>query len=449
MINLARLESASSTPLWRLWGAFFAYTAVVALMVQWVLLPYVFPAWHAGNGLLVGGDWLSFHRMAVDLAEKIHAQGWSAWELRPDGINAPAGIAGAMYALVAPQPWAVIPINAVLHATAGLVLLRIVLFFIPNWRLAVWSILPFLLYPSAMTWYTQLHKDGYSIAGVILFVYGLVLLARLETWRRGWWPPLQATLWIIMGTLLVWIVRPYVVQMMQGVGVFLSLLLTGVFLARGARSGLEWRKAIAGSLLIWAIVIGMTPLTRGGIPAPVAPPVASWQTSSWLPSFLENRFYTLAVLREKYRISYPNAASNLDAHVRFRKASEVISYLPRAAQISFLAPFPNQWFEQGSGGPSKMMRRTSTLEMIGVYFALAFLPYAIWRWRRRVETWLVLAFCSGMMLIYPLVINNVGALYRLRYGYVMTLVALGIVGFIAAVEKIRLRRPPRRVLLPG
>lgn len=461
-----RDATANPTPVLWLWGVFFACAAVLAFLVQLVLLPYVFTAWHAGNGLLAGGDWLSFHRFAADLAEKIHAQGWSAWELRPDG-QAPAGIAGAIYALTLPQPWTVIPVNAALHATAGVVLLRLVQVFVPDWRLAVWSVLPFLLYPSAMTWYTQMHKEGYSIAGSFLFVYGWVSLARPETWRSGWRPPLRAVLWVFLGAALAWIVRPYLVQMMQGVGAILSLLLTGAFLARAARAMLPWRKALAASMLVWVALVLITPLTRGGFAAEVpsgeagAPPPAgatepgmataeepvitvAWERSAWLPASLDDKLYALAVIRKAYRIRYPDAGSNIDIDKEFHNVREIVAYIPRALQIAFLSPFPKQWLERSSLGVNTVMRRVSALETAGVYLALAFLPYAVWRWRRRVELWVILAFSTGMMLIFGLVVPNIGTMYRVRYGYIMVLVALGIAAGIAAWQESRLSRRSRR-----
>ena len=78
-----------AAPLRRLWLLFFAYAAIVALLVQLVLLPYVLPGLHAGNGLLIGGDWIGFHHQAAELADQVRANGWSAWRLRPDDLSAP------------------------------------------------------------------------------------------------------------------------------------------------------------------------------------------------------------------------------------------------------------------------------------------------------------------------------------------------------------------------
>lgn len=86
-----------------------------------------------------------------------------------------------------------------------------------------------------------------------------------------------------------------------------------------------------------------------------------------------------------------------------------------------------------------MMRRIAALEMIGVYIALVFLLYAIWYWRHRVEVYVIGIFCTGMMLIYSISITNVGALYRMRYGFMMTLVALGVAGGLAAWQELHTR----------
>jgi Ca2+/Na+ antiporter len=466
MIKAIRHDIENQTPLWRLWCIFFVYTASTALMVQLILLPNVFPAWHAGDGLLIGIDSYSFHHIAVDLAKKIHAQGWSAWELRPDG-QASAGIAGAVYALTAPKPWIVVPINAALHATATLVLLRIVQIFLPNWRKALWCVLPFLLYPSAMTWYTQNHKDGYFILGSFMFIYGWIMLAQPEAWRNVWWRLLSAVFSVLLGVVLVWIVRPYGVQMMQGVSVAFAFLLTVFFVISGVRGQIAWQKAIIVIFVVWAVVVVMTPLTKGGISA-VAPSntresVAKskggisaavpsntresvsksaflWKKSDVVPSFLENKFYALAEVRKGFNSTYPNAGSNIDINVSFHSVWEIIVYLPRAAEIAFLSPFPSQWLKQSTLPANTMMRRISAVEMVGVYLAFIFLPYAIWHWRRQIEIWLILSFCSGMMLIYAIGICNVGTLYRFRYGYLMILVGIGVAGIFAAWEALRFSR---------
>ncbi len=479
--------SVPATPLWRLWWAFFAYAAAVALLVQLVLLPHVFVRWHAGHGLLIGGDWIWFHQLATELAARIRAAGWTAWELHPAG-QAPAGVAGAVYALTVSEPWTLIPLNAALHATAALVLLRIVQLFVPAWRMALWAVLPFALYPSAMTWYTQLHKDPYTIAGSLLFLYGWMLLARLDTWQRGWIPPLQASLWVLLGSVLAGVVRSFLTEMLQGLGIVLAVLLIAVYAARGARRVLPWWRAglavgLAGALVplpglltadalapvlvavacaaVLAQAIRVAWRARASAWAPVAlgvvlggalllwapsavavpaqqeePPAgASWTPTGWLPAFVDARFQALAGSRDSFRTKHPVAPTNIDAEVGLRSAAEVVAYVPRALAIVFLAPFPYQWFEQGSLEPNTVMRRIAGAEMLGVYLALVLLPLAFWLWYRRPEFWTAVLFCTGMMTIYGLAITNIGALYRYRYPFIMTLMAFSIAGALVAWQR--------------
>jgi hypothetical protein len=446
------------TPLWQLWWAFFAYTAIVALIVQLLLLPYVFPAWHAGNGLMVGQDSLYFHELAVELAQKIHTQGWSAWELRPQQ-QAPAGIASVIYALTVPQPWTLIPLNAVLHATSAIILLRIIQVFLPSWRVAIWCVLPFLLYPSAMTWNTQLLKDTYFISGNLLFLYGWIALAQLKTWNCQWWRLFLPIVWMVLGSMLVWLVRPFVVQLFQVVGALFAIAFTGLFIVRGVRAQLPWRKALIGIVVVWAVLALISPLNQkgGGLDAEIPKPVQvskskaprkvptaikepDWYASQRVPQFLDTKLYSLALTRSGFLTSSPEAASNIDVQTKFRRAEDIIGYLPRAIQIGLLAPFPKHWFAQGTMETTTMMRRISALEMTGVYLALLFLPYALWRWRQHLELWITLIFCSSLLLVFTIGVPNVGTLYRMRYGFLMTLVGLGIAGCLAALQRLRLQR---------
>ena len=73
--------------------------------------------------------------------------------------------------------------------------------------------------------------------------------------------------------------------------------------------------------------------------------------------------------------------------------------------------------------------------MVFVYAALLFLPYALWRWRKRIEAWMMLGFCSIFIFIYTYITPNVGSLYRTRFGFLMLLLVLGIAGAIALRQR--------------
>ena len=61
----------------RIWIAVFIYTAFVAILVQFVILVYIFPSWNSGEGLMGGLDANYFHHVATQLSIDIKTNGWS------------------------------------------------------------------------------------------------------------------------------------------------------------------------------------------------------------------------------------------------------------------------------------------------------------------------------------------------------------------------------------
>ena len=85
--------------------------------------------------------------------------------------------------------------------------------------------------------------------------------------------------------------------------------------------------------------------------------------------------------------------------------------------------------------------------MLGVYVALLALLAVAWQWRRRAELWIVVLPCLAILGVYSLAVPNLGALHRFRYGFLMTLVGLGVAGGLELLSrqvgrKARPRRDP-------
>ena len=508
--------------LWRIWGIAFLYTCIVSVFVQFILLPFLLPRLHAGGGLFIGSpDCLWFYQMAIDMAEKIKTSGWVAWELRPQG-QAPAGIAAFIFALTWSKLWVLIPLNAALHASAFIVLFQLLNLLIKDQTKSLLCALPFLIFPSNLQWTSQLHKDGFSILGIVLFLQGIISLSRVENYETKKWfhNNIHSLIFSICGIILIWIVRPFTLTIMRPFAEVLFCLLFLTFLIRTFKKEISWQKILSVSLsmlLISFVLSQKTNLSSADFresilasdseeemveyeieevsqPAVTAQPIAEkppvkekapiaevkeetkavvakeeirqeiskpktkkikvkvkklikkddienhWKRSFWLPLFIENKACFLAQVRRDFRSSSPEAKSNIDHDVGFGSVKDILIYLPRAAQIVLLAPFPNQWLSEDSSPGSSFMRKISAFEMAVVYFALIFLPYAIWYWRKRIEIWIIFIFCIYMMLVYGLVVCNIGTLYRMRYVYITTLVALGIAGFISLLDQLTIRK---------
>ena len=98
----------------------------------------------------------------------------------------PIGIASAVYALTWPKPWTLIPLNAALHATAAALLFRLLRGFVTDWRWAAVGVAPFVVFPSALVWVSQIHKDGFFIAGYLCLFVAWAELARHDPGTLRW-----------------------------------------------------------------------------------------------------------------------------------------------------------------------------------------------------------------------------------------------------------------------
>lgn len=443
---------ASHWPIFASWLLFLMFSGLSALCLQLLVLPLLFPDLHAGNGLLLGTDSVGFHKIGVELSQNILSQGWGAWELAPLG-HSPAGIAAAFYALTTPHPFALIPLNAALHATAGTMLMQIARFFVADNRIAFYISLPFVVFPSSMQWYAQIGKDGFYFTGAFFCLYGWLVLARFSTWQFGFFKILTGFLWLFVGLILMGSVRVYSFQLMQGIGAIFAIALTIVFLKRGVRGVLSWRRCSLAiiSLFLVPLLLKLAPVETRGTSEIPQPGVAididwhgadfakdKWRPTTWSPRFIDNSFLKIAVLRNGYLFTpgYQGSRSMVDVSTELLSIKDFLSYLPRALQLGLFSPFPSEWMGSTGTGASFIYVKMAGCEMVAVYMSLIFLPFTIWLFRFRVEMWLTLSFSGIILLMYSYATPNIGSLYRLRYGFLMLLVTLGLVGAVYAWRKI-------------
>jgi hypothetical protein len=138
----------------------------------------------------------------------------------------------------------------------------------------------------------------------------------------------------------------------------------------------------------------------------------------------------VARVRGRFLERYRDAGSNIDDHVPLTGMGDLVGYLPRAAAIGFLAPFPDMWTTTG-GRVGLTARRLSGLESVAMYAVYAVAVAGLWRGRRRIAVWLLSSVAATGLTALGLVVVNVGALYRLRYVFlflVITIAAGGATG---------------------
>jgi hypothetical protein len=278
----------------------FLVAALFALGVSWfvqlVLLPWVMPGWLHPSGVLAGHDSIRFHAVAVDQALRIQSEGWTAWELRPNGWGV-SGLMSAWYAWFGPHPasWAVV--QATVYGLAVTFLFTIMFRITADPFLAAFSVLPALLLPSTLALYVFPHRDVFVFLGLMLSIYGFVRISTLESLRgtdRLLWMGLGSAL-VMTGYFIAGAVRVFTGELFLGVAGIVFLIL----LFRAGVCFLRQRKvqfaALVGPAVVLALIVIMVSVDKGGHFDAELEPVeealvtqsdvdAGWVRAGWLPS---------------------------------------------------------------------------------------------------------------------------------------------------------------------
>ena len=424
------------------WCVGFAYAAFLALTLQKLLLPLM-PSLHAGHGLLQN-DAIIFHEYAVKLANKIHANGWSEWKLFPaPGITGNVGVLAALYVFFGPDPVWFIPVNAAAHAAGALMLYLIGPLLWPGNVGRLGGLVAaglFLLFPSALLWYGQNHKDAFATAGTLIILYAWLRALSKPVTMNGTVKGLALS---ALGTGLFWSVRPHMLQVCVAAMLvsWVLICLTSVFQKSWGR---DWRGCLlaAAMLVLVASAAVMAPKDRdlevyGGVVGPLKD--WSWQRSEAVPGKLDSVLERVSRIRA-YFVAYGrsvNAGSMIDADQTPDNLYKAVAYMPRALFVGLFAPFPSDWTDRPT-----LIRVISALETLVWYL---FAPGIAVLATRRPSRGLVAAgvICAALLLVNSYVTPNLGTLYRVRFGVLFFFVLCGALGWAHVVLNILSQTAPK------
>lgn len=423
------------------WLIGYVYACLAALVMQKLLLPLV-PDLHAGNGLLQN-DAVHFHKLAVVAADQIRALGWSEWRLFP-GAAGNVGLLSAVYAVFGPDPAWFIPINAAAHVTAALFLYKIGNLLWPG-RVGLigglFAACLFVLFPSALQWYGQNHKDAFAIAGILVMLHAWLKLHGEATGQTLGAMARQIAQ-LFLGAVLLAIVRPYFpIVIATGFACALLLLFLHSLLAhRMQRDHRALTASVVGIVMLVMVALLFQHLkASAGLSTPCVfgegvqcdemsiPPLDDWEwtPSTLLPERIDSKLAQVSQLRAHF-VQFGKsvgAGSSIDGSRTPRNAGEVVAYLPRAMFVGLFAPFPSSWTQKTS-----LPRIVGAIETsIWYLMAVGWIFLLIQNSSRALIGGLVfaLAIITVLSYLHP----NVGTLYRQRFGLWTYLMACGAVGW--------------------
>lgn len=152
----------------RLFVVVFVITVATMSVSRELLIPLMSTSAVDGD---MAGDPQYYRSLALKKASEIRQGGLGQFELRPEG-QGPAGIASLLF-LVGESPYGVVGLNAALHAISVVVMALILMRWFPR-RVSVIATVPLAISPLMVAWFSQINKDSYVTAGVLLFTLGLL-----------------------------------------------------------------------------------------------------------------------------------------------------------------------------------------------------------------------------------------------------------------------------------
>ena len=436
-IKVVREKEAYQTA--TLWLVFFCYSICMALIFQSLIVPYFLSP---DTGKLLAADAVVFDELAWTMAQNIQAHGWG--ELKWFGSALASGnviILAALYAVFGHDPSLVIPINAAIHACGGILIFSLAKVLAPTKQTGMYAGVIagtiFIIFPSALNWYGQVHKDGYAIMGTLLILLMWVKALDKSTAKMSWATMLVAS---IVGMFFVGFVRPYGLTLLLVVGG--GILLIVLFLELKKFPILSMKKIIFFVTTILVLLFAVL-IMKNGPSSLVADSESGfkvtssdgnewhWQDSEWIPNRIENYISSAARVRAGLIMQGQkiNAQSIMDPEVTPQNITEVIQYLPRAYQLAAMAPFPSSWGESMS-----LVRLLAAGEMFIYYLCLPGL-FLLLLYNRTPKVWVTFYFASTFLVISGFTIANLGSLYRVRYAYILILLMLGVLGWVTLLER--------------
>jgi len=460
-------KDASNLPtLKKIFIGFFVYSSVVALFVQFYLLPVLIPDMHSSHGLMVSGDWNFFHDVARRLAVDMEQYGFKKWNVHPNG-QGPAGILALHYwATGIHYPYVLIPLNALMHASAALILFNIIQLLFSSRRASLISSILYLTLPLSVLFYAQISKEVYYNLSLLLFVYSGIGVIKIVTSEKFLIKKdIRAIFFYFLlfstSVVLVYICRPHIFLFYEG-GVYLLcfFMMVGII---GSRKYIFSRCIL---VVMWAALsialiksfphsdpgdlfsvqafndvkvennevvtktVSMTNMTSMSDSPTVdrssieLTRISPWIVSDYLLDGIDRKLSQLYAYRE-YFYRYTNGFTTVDREIRLDSALSMVEYFPRALMHGLFSP-TYKFLGAGNSGQLSVFLTATAVIMLVLAIPVIFSIFGIYAERKNVLMWFVLVFAL-FYLLYPVyAFPNIGAFMRHRYVPHLIIVSIGI-----------------------
>lgn len=429
-----RSMSIESKRLFAVWSGVFLYVVVAGLFVQKIFLPFLFPQAHWGHGLVAGGDWELFHREGIEIADFLRANGWqSREEAFSKTGQIMSEITGVIYALTGIyEPWTMLFYNGLLWATASVFFISLLIRLGFSFQSSLLACMPFVFFPSSLTWNAQIHRDGLYILGFLGLFYSVaVVFDRTKSNDYA-----TALISGIAGIALIYFARNHMAQPLKYLfltGVIVLFFVSAVFFIKSRKILYLDKAAVFSVFFVFSVYItqGHFITERENLAGEQAAEQIQaqksipWEQEWWVPKRLDASLYSVAEFRHGFiHLLYKDRRGNIDTDFVPERASDFIQYAPRALVLGFFSPFPDVWFSSGGTSGGTLARYITPLEMMILWPGVFTLAFAVLRFYRSPSFWTIFIICLVYIFLHVISEPNLGPVYRKRYVFIMLLTGI-------------------------
>jgi len=420
-----------STPLqWLIVAAVFHVLTALTCFIfgHFSIIPGLFDRDGLATGIAF--DNILYRSLQLELIQTLQSSGWNAW------LHLQAPLHTRLYSLCDAGLGKILGYNILTVEPLNLFYFLVTLSFVYllgreifSERVGLLAAIVVTVWPSMLLQSTQIIRDPLSNMCLLGITWLLTkVVARELTWR-------QAFIWattIVFTIAVLWLARGNIWSI-----IVFALLATFILLAAKM---IQLKRSMPTNLISLLVVIAISITIPSQLESMATPERKPPHAALSLQSAGDDMgpFTRLLSQIQNRRAAFPNSytarGSNIDPDVSLRSVSDIIKYLPRAAVIGFLAPFPSMWIQVG-GQAGRSGRLLSGLEMLLMYLMYGAALFALWSERRRLPMWLSFIVASVGIVGLGVIVANVGALYRLRYAFWMMLIVIAVQGLLLILER--------------
>ena len=401
----------------------FMYVILVGLFVQTILLPYLIPSAHYGEGILNGTDTIYFHEESKKLAKEISLYGWSRWSLKPEG-QIMIGITSLIYVLTGIyKPYVMLFYNALLHSLSALFLMKLLTNYGISIKYAIFGSLPLVFFPSNLMWISQIHRDGLYILGFLAFFLSISYIH-----KKGYKILLYFLFLQAFGLFLIYLAREHMVLPFKYVFSFLfvvSLLFLALkFIGLFKENLLVERQVLSRfTVLAFAVVIVSSILAPQTQTQTQTQTQIKWEKEIFVPEKIDKILYNIAVWRYMFlNVYFKDAKGNIEQDFIPQKASDFLLYLPRGLYVGLFYPTPEFWFKEGGTTGGNIARTIIPFETVVVWIGIIGFVFAFYNLPNRFSILIILLLCLMFIYLHVITEPNLGPIVRKRYVFISMLI---------------------------